>query len=186
MNRTDAAQLPWSTSNEDLVELFETVGAVSVAEILYDGTRSKGEGIVQFGETAEAQTASEKFTGYMYGGRPLGMSLTSVFTVSVRTSAYDYNRRTVQPTLARILGRCRQGRSDCRCLNGVGSCDVLNQKRNIQYCAILYTQKDMQHFVPCKHIVTIAPACPSPLVIREKEKRERERKRRFGLRPPPV
>lgn len=67
-------QLPWSTSNEDLVELFETVGTVSVAEILYDGTRSKGEGIVQFGETAEAQTAGEKFTGYMYGGRPLGMS----------------------------------------------------------------------------------------------------------------
>jgi hypothetical protein len=65
-------QLPWSTSNEDLVELFETVGTVSVAEILYDGTRSKGEGIVQFGETAEAQTAGEKFTGYMYGGRPLG------------------------------------------------------------------------------------------------------------------
>jgi hypothetical protein len=68
-------QLPWSTSNEDLVELFETVGTVSVAEILYDGTRSKGEGIVQFGETAEAQTAGEKFTGYMYGGRPLGKLL---------------------------------------------------------------------------------------------------------------
>jgi len=55
-----------------LVELFETVGTVSVAEILYDGTRSKGEGIVQFGETAEAQVAGEKFTGYQYGGRPLG------------------------------------------------------------------------------------------------------------------
>ena len=58
-----------------MVELFETVGTVSVAEILYDGTRSKGEGIVQFGETAEAQTAGEKFTGYMYGGRPLGKLL---------------------------------------------------------------------------------------------------------------
>lgn len=65
-------QLPWSTSNEDLVELFETVGTVVLAEILFDGNRSKGEGIVQFTETAEAQTAGEKFTGYMYGGRPLG------------------------------------------------------------------------------------------------------------------
>lgn len=54
------------------MELFETVGNVTIAEILYDGTRSKGEGIVQFSETTEAQTAGEKFTGYMYGGRPLG------------------------------------------------------------------------------------------------------------------
>ena len=68
------SQLPWSTSNEDLVELFETVGNVVMAEILYEGTRSKGEGIVQFTETAEAQNAGEKFTGYMYGGRPLGQS----------------------------------------------------------------------------------------------------------------
>ena len=78
----DLVQLPWSTSNEDLVELFETVGAVSVAEILYDGTRSKGEGIVQFGETAEAQTAGEKFTGYMYGGRPLGESFHPIVIAS--------------------------------------------------------------------------------------------------------
>mgnify|MGYP002718948522 CR=1 FL=1 len=67
-------QLPWSTSNEDLVELFETVGNVVTAEILYDGNRSRGEGVVQFTETAEAQIAGEKFTGYMYGGRPLGVS----------------------------------------------------------------------------------------------------------------
>jgi hypothetical protein len=52
--------------------LFETVGVVAFAEMLYEGTRSKGEGIVQFGQTEEAQTASERFTGYLYGGRPLG------------------------------------------------------------------------------------------------------------------
>lgn len=66
-------QLPWSTSNEDLVELFETVGVVVLAEILFEGTRSKGEGIVQFAQTEEARTASEKFTGYLYGGRNLGV-----------------------------------------------------------------------------------------------------------------
>lgn len=71
-SRADVKQLPWSTSNEDLVELFETVGNVTIAEILYDGQRSKGEGVVQFTETAEAQEAGSKFTGYMYGGRPLG------------------------------------------------------------------------------------------------------------------
>lgn len=63
--------LPWSTSNEDLVELFETVGNVALAEIIFEGGRSKGEGIVQFTETAEAQQAGEKFSGYLYGGRPL-------------------------------------------------------------------------------------------------------------------
>ncbi|PVG01358.1 RNA-binding domain-containing protein [Serendipita vermifera] len=63
--------LPWSTANEDLVELFETTGQVEQAEILYDGTRSKGAGVVQFTHIEEAETAITKFSGYMYGGRPL-------------------------------------------------------------------------------------------------------------------
>ena len=87
-------QLPWSTANEDLVELFETTGQVELAEILYDGTRSKGCGVVQFAQVPEAETAigtcwcllyvfaeefliiylsrTAKFQQYMYGGRPLG------------------------------------------------------------------------------------------------------------------
>jgi len=63
--------LPWSTANEDLVELFETTGQVNLAEILFEGTRSKGAGVVQFAQVPEAETAIAKFQGYMYGGRPL-------------------------------------------------------------------------------------------------------------------
>ncbi|KAF8840580.1 RNA-binding domain-containing protein [Paxillus ammoniavirescens] len=63
--------LPWSTANEDLVELFETTGQVELAEILFDGTRSKGCGVVQFAQVTEAETAIAKFQQYMYGGRPL-------------------------------------------------------------------------------------------------------------------
>ncbi|KAJ8693466.1 g-strand binding protein [Pleurotus ostreatus] len=63
--------LPWSTANEDLVELFETTGQVELAEILFDGTRSKGCGVVQFSQVGEAETAIAKFQQYMYGGRPL-------------------------------------------------------------------------------------------------------------------
>ncbi|KAI6106977.1 hypothetical protein EDD17DRAFT_1888537 [Pisolithus thermaeus] len=63
--------LPWSTANEDLVELFETTGQVELAEILFDGTRSKGCGVVQFSQVPEAETAIAKFQHYMYGGRPL-------------------------------------------------------------------------------------------------------------------
>jgi RNA recognition motif-containing protein len=67
-------QLPWSTSNEDLVELFETTGTVVLAEILFDTAtqRSKGSGIVQFKDVSEAEEACAKFTGYLYGNRPLG------------------------------------------------------------------------------------------------------------------
>ncbi|KAG8717649.1 hypothetical protein FRC08_007046 [Ceratobasidium sp. 394] len=63
--------LPWSTLNDDLVELFETTGNVEQAEILYDGSRSKGAGVVQFSTVEEAETAIAKFQAYMYGGRPL-------------------------------------------------------------------------------------------------------------------
>jgi hypothetical protein len=38
-------QLPWSTANEDLVELFGTTGQFELAGILFDGTRSKGAGV---------------------------------------------------------------------------------------------------------------------------------------------
>ncbi|KZV98163.1 RNA-binding domain-containing protein [Exidia glandulosa HHB12029] len=63
--------LPWATANEDLVELFETTGTVTEAEVLFEGQRSKGAGVVQFADVTEAETAIAKFTGYIYGGRPL-------------------------------------------------------------------------------------------------------------------
>ena len=67
--------LPWSTSNEDLVELFTTIGKVERAEIQYEPNgRSKGSGVVEFDSSDNAETAISKFTGYMYGGRPLGLS----------------------------------------------------------------------------------------------------------------
>jgi hypothetical protein len=37
--------------------LFETTGQVELAEILFDGTRSKGMGVVQFAQVTEAETA---------------------------------------------------------------------------------------------------------------------------------
>ncbi|KAL6246026.1 g-strand binding protein [Rhinocladiella similis] len=67
--------LPWSTSNDDLVELFTTIGKVERAEIQYEPNgRSKGTGVVQFDSPENAETAISKFSGYMYGGRPLGLT----------------------------------------------------------------------------------------------------------------
>lgn len=67
-------QLPWSTSNEDLVELFQTIGTVERAEVQYEPNgRSRGSGVVQFAGQGDAATAIEKFQGYSYGNRPLGL-----------------------------------------------------------------------------------------------------------------
>lgn len=53
--------LPWSTSNEDLVELFTTIGKVERAEIQYEPSgRSRGTGVVQFDTPEAAETAIGK------------------------------------------------------------------------------------------------------------------------------
>lgn len=68
-------QLPWSTSNEDLVELFTTIGKVERAEIQYEPNgRSRGTGVVEFDNQENSATAIAKFSGYQYGGRPLGLT----------------------------------------------------------------------------------------------------------------
>ena len=117
----DLVQLPWSTANEDLVELFETTGQVELAEILFDGTRSKGCGVVQFAQIAEAETAIgmsrslctfcnrspfssiAKFQQYMYGGRPLGeFTLPFLLLCLLRIYEQMYGLTTVG-TLSRRL-----------------------------------------------------------------------------------
>lgn len=71
----NSPKLPWSTSNDDLIELFQTIGKVERAEIQYEPNgRSRGTGVVQFDSADNSETAIAKFTGYQYGGRPLGLS----------------------------------------------------------------------------------------------------------------
>ena len=68
-------QLPWSTSNDDLIELFTTIGKVERAEIQYEPTgRSRGTGVVEFSKQDDSAEAISKFQGYQYGGRPLGIA----------------------------------------------------------------------------------------------------------------
>ncbi|RYP62095.1 hypothetical protein DL769_007449 [Monosporascus sp. CRB-8-3] len=67
--------------NEDLVELFTTIGKVEQAEIQYENSgRSRGTGVVRFDNTSTAETAIAKFQGYQYGGRPLGLSFVKYLT----------------------------------------------------------------------------------------------------------
>ncbi|KAF4536268.1 Rnp domain-containing protein [Lasiodiplodia theobromae] len=82
--------LPWSTSNEDLVELFTTIGKVERAEIQYEPNgRSRGTGVVEFDTAENAETAISKFTGYQYGGRPLGLSFVKYTNVQGHSDAME-------------------------------------------------------------------------------------------------
>jgi len=63
--------LPWSTSNDDLIELFSTIGKVEQAEIQYEPSgRSRGTGVVRFDSADTAETAITKFQSYQYGTPP--------------------------------------------------------------------------------------------------------------------
>lgn len=67
--------LPWSTADQDLYDLFETVGKVTMAEIQFlpDGKKA-GSGVVQFETPASAEISIAKFSGYNYGRRDLELS----------------------------------------------------------------------------------------------------------------
>ena len=70
--------LPWSTSDDDLYDLFETVGVVEKAKIQVDSTgRNKGSAAVKFEQEEDATTAIERLDGYEYGNRDLRLSYAS-------------------------------------------------------------------------------------------------------------
>ncbi|CAG8607082.1 7549_t:CDS:10 [Paraglomus brasilianum] len=63
--------LPYTTTNLDLRELFKHCGNVVRTEILEINGRPRGAGIVQFENYESARLAIEKFNGYTYGGRAI-------------------------------------------------------------------------------------------------------------------
>ncbi|KAK9461759.1 uncharacterized protein V1516DRAFT_684802 [Lipomyces oligophaga] len=77
------ANLPWSTVNEDLIDLFQTIGKVVRAEIQMDFRgRSNGAGVVEFENQEIAEFAINKFNNYNYGNRPLRISYVNYQTAS--------------------------------------------------------------------------------------------------------
>ncbi|KAI8355449.1 hypothetical protein B0O80DRAFT_449317 [Mortierella sp. GBAus27b] len=63
--------LPYTTTEQDLRDLFRTCGPIRMAEIMLHNGRPKGSGIVRFEMFESADKAVAKFNGYTYGGRPL-------------------------------------------------------------------------------------------------------------------
>ncbi len=65
--------LPYSTSSDELRDLFAQTGTVIEANVVQDRytSESKGFGFVEMPDTSEAQSAIGKFNGYSLGGRNL-------------------------------------------------------------------------------------------------------------------
>jgi RNA recognition motif-containing protein len=65
--------LPWKTTADDLLALFQEHGRVARAQVITDKEtmRSRGFGFVEMEDDAEADRAIEALNGAMYEGRPL-------------------------------------------------------------------------------------------------------------------
>jgi cold-inducible RNA-binding protein len=65
--------LPFSTTDQDLNEIFTQVGQVASAKVIMDrdSGRSKGFGFVEMNSDEEAQSAISQFNGAQLNGRPL-------------------------------------------------------------------------------------------------------------------
>ncbi|KAI8997020.1 hypothetical protein BDB01DRAFT_769543 [Pilobolus umbonatus] len=74
-NQIYVNNLPFSTTWQDLIDLFRHVGPVIRSEILSTNGHPKGAGFVRFEDAVTCDRAIEKFNGYMYGGRILEIRL---------------------------------------------------------------------------------------------------------------
>ncbi len=65
--------LPFTTTDQDLGEIFTQVGQVASAKVIMDrdSGRSKGFGFVEMTSDEEAQNAITQFNGAQLNGRPL-------------------------------------------------------------------------------------------------------------------
>jgi RNA recognition motif-containing protein len=65
--------LPYETTNDDLVHLFEPYGSVISGQVIVDrfSGRSRGFGFVEMAKDDEAQAAIDALNGKPYGSRPL-------------------------------------------------------------------------------------------------------------------
>src|SRR2546428_9863789 len=65
--------LPYQTTEQDLISLFEQVGSITSATVITDRDtgRSKGFGFVEMSDDQEARTAIERLNGTLLGNRTI-------------------------------------------------------------------------------------------------------------------
>ncbi|MFO0954989.1 MAG: RNA-binding protein [Candidatus Saccharibacteria bacterium] len=74
--------LPYSTTDEELREMFAGVGTVESAKVIFDRDtqRSKGFGFVELSSEEEAQAAIKQFDGTEMGGRRIVVNIARPMT----------------------------------------------------------------------------------------------------------
>jgi len=74
--------LPYSTTDEELREMFAGVGTVKSAKVIFDRDtqRSKGFGFVELSSEEEAQAAIKQFDGTEMGGRRIVVNIARPMT----------------------------------------------------------------------------------------------------------
>ena len=78
--------MPWSTCNDDLVDLFSTIGKVERAEIQYEPNgRSRGTGVVEFDSSDNAETAISESSN-LYHSLQLGIGILFIDTMTQTNS----------------------------------------------------------------------------------------------------
>lgn len=69
------SNLPWSTTDTDLFDLFQSIAPLTRAQLqTFQDGRQSGNGVVKFENEASAALAVEQLNGYNYGSRPLHVS----------------------------------------------------------------------------------------------------------------
>src|SRR3954453_11213311 len=65
--------LPYDTTGDDLVQLFQSYGTVTSGQVIIDkfSGRSRGFGFVEMANDDEAKAAIDALNGSPFGGRPL-------------------------------------------------------------------------------------------------------------------
>ncbi len=65
--------LPYQTTQQDLIDLFEQVGPVTFATVITDRDtgRSKGFGFIEMENDQDAQTAIDRLNGSLLGNRTI-------------------------------------------------------------------------------------------------------------------
>ena len=74
--------LPYSTTDEELREMFAGVGTVESAKVIFDRDtqRSKGFGFVELSSEEEAQADIKQFDGTEMGGRRIVVNIARPMT----------------------------------------------------------------------------------------------------------
>ncbi len=93
MKKLYVGNLPYSTTDADLRELFAAAGAVATASVIIDkmSGRSKGFGFVEFENDDDAMKAIDMFNGKDMGGRPL--TVNEARPMQPRTGGFGGDRR---------------------------------------------------------------------------------------------